>query len=140
MILDFLALGFTQSDRVARQDSVRNLQRSSPKGRDAVHITPRSSDPLTRAETEVNLSIGIPISHMLRRPSGTNMTQSLSVPRSVLKELQDHARQIEEIVATLEELADQKGIRKIRSSLKEYEQGEYVVVEDPKEMKSLLGD
>jgi len=68
------------------------------------------------------------------------MTQSLSVPRSVLKELQDHARQIEEIVATLEELADQKGIRKIRSSLKEYEQGEYVVVEDPKEMKSLLGD
>jgi hypothetical protein len=62
------------------------------------------------------------------------------VPRSVLKELQDHARQIEEIIATLEELADQEGIRRIRSSLKEYEQGEYVVVEDPKEMESLLGD
>ncbi|MCJ7455465.1 hypothetical protein MUP07_01815 [Candidatus Bathyarchaeota archaeon] len=68
------------------------------------------------------------------------MTESLSVPRSVLKELQDHARQIEEIIATLEELADQEGIRRIRSSLKEYEQGEYVVVEDPKEMESLLGD
>ena len=62
------------------------------------------------------------------------------MPRSVLKELQDHARQIEEIIATLEELADQEGIRRIRSSLKEYEQGEYVVVEDPKEMESLLGD
>ena len=69
-----------------------------------------------------------------------NVTELLSVPRSVLKELQDHARQIEEIFATLEELADRKGIRKIRSSLKEYEQGEYVVVEDPKEMKSLLGE
>jgi len=68
------------------------------------------------------------------------LTESLSVPRSVLKELQDHARQIEEIIATLEELADQEGIRRIRSSLKEYEQGEYVVVEDPKEMESLLGD
>jgi hypothetical protein len=68
------------------------------------------------------------------------MTELLSVPRSVLKELQDHARQIEEIIATLEELADHEGIRRIRSSLKEYEKGEYVVVEDPKEMKSLLGD
>jgi len=62
------------------------------------------------------------------------------VPRSVLKELQEHARQIEEIIATLEELADQEGIRRIRNSLKEYEQGEYVVVEDPKKMESLLGD
>jgi hypothetical protein len=68
------------------------------------------------------------------------LTEPLSVPRSVLKELQDHARQIEEIIATLEELADQEGIRRIRSGLKEYEQGEYVVVEDPKEMASLLGD
>jgi hypothetical protein len=68
------------------------------------------------------------------------MTESLIVPRSVLKDLQDHARQIEEIIATLEELADQKGIHRIRTGLKEYEKGEYVVVEDPKEMKSLLGD
>ena len=57
-----------------------------------------------------------------------------------MKELQEHARQIEEIIATLEELADQEGIRRIRNSLKEYEQGEYVVVEDPKKMESLLGD
>jgi len=60
----------------------------------------------------------------------------LSVPRSVLKELQQHARQIEEIIATLEELADKEGIRRIKSSLKQYEQGEYVVVEDPKQLNS----
>ena len=58
--------------------------------------------------------------------------------RSVLRELQEHARQIEEIIATLEELADKKGIRRIKSSLKQYEQGEYVVVEDPKQLHSLL--
>jgi hypothetical protein len=60
------------------------------------------------------------------------------VPRSVLRELQEHARQIEEIIATLEELADKKGIRRIKSSLKQYEQGEYVVVRDPKQLDSLL--
>jgi hypothetical protein len=57
-----------------------------------------------------------------------------------LKELQDHARQIEDVIAALEELADQEGNRRIRSGLKEYEEGEYMVVEDPKEMESLLGD
>ena len=60
----------------------------------------------------------------------------MSVPRSVLRELQQHARQIEEIIATLEELADKEGIRRIKSSLKQYEQGEYVVVEDPKQLNS----
>jgi len=68
------------------------------------------------------------------------LSESLSVPRSVLKELQEHAREIEEIIATLEELADQEGMRRIRSSLKEYEQGEFVVVEDPKKIGSLLED
>ena len=62
----------------------------------------------------------------------------MSVPRSVLRELQEHARQIEEIIATLEELADKEGIRRIKSSLKQYEQGEYVVVEDPKQLDSMV--
>ena len=60
------------------------------------------------------------------------------MPRSVLRELQEHARQIEEIIATLEELADKEGIRRIKSSLKQYEQGKYVVVESPKQLDSLL--
>lgn len=60
------------------------------------------------------------------------------MPRSVLSELQQHARQIEEIIATLEEFADKKGIRRIKRSLKQYEQGEYVIAEDPKQLESLL--
>jgi len=60
------------------------------------------------------------------------------VPRSVLRELQEHACQIEEIIATPEKLADNEGIRRIKNSLKQYEQGEYVVVEDPKQLDSLL--
>ena len=60
------------------------------------------------------------------------------VPRSVLGELQQHARQIEEIIAAVEELADEEGIRRIKSSLKQYEQGGYLVVEDSRQLNSLL--
>lgn len=67
-----------------------------------------------------------------------SLRKPLSVPRSVLRELQEHARHIQEIIATLEELADRKGIRGIRIGLKQYKQGEYVVVEDPKQLDSLL--
>ena len=80
----------------------------------------------------------IHISPLRRTVSGIRLVESLSVPRSVLRELQDHARQIEEIIATLEELADTEGMKRIRSGLKEYEQGDYIVVDDIKKMDSLL--
>jgi hypothetical protein len=85
-------------------------------------------------------SIGTAIGYARIRRSGFDLSESLSVLRSVLKQLQEHAREIEEIIATLEELADQEGMRRIRSSLKEYEQGEFVVVEDPKKIETLLED
>lgn len=58
--------------------------------------------------------------------------------RAVLKELKEHARHIEELVATLEEMSDKKGLRRIRSGLKDYEKGEYVVLEDPRKISALL--
>jgi hypothetical protein len=60
------------------------------------------------------------------------------MPRSVLRELQGHARRIEEIIATLEELSDKEGLRRIRSGLKEYEQGKYVVVKSTEKIDELL--
>ena len=65
------------------------------------------------------------------------MTQSVSVPKSVLLELEEHARRIEELVATLEEVSDLAGMDRIRSGLRDYEKGDYVVLDDPKKMKSL---
>jgi len=62
------------------------------------------------------------------------------MPKSVLKELQEHARQIEELIATLEELADREGVKRIRSGLKNYQKGEYVVLDDPKMIESLVDD
>jgi transcriptional regulator with XRE-family HTH domain len=66
------------------------------------------------------------------------LSEFLSVPRCVLLELQEHACRILGIIATIEELADKGGIRRTKSSLKQYEQGKYVVVEDPKHLESLL--
>ena len=60
--------------------------------------------------------------------------------RSALRELQEHARRIDEIITTLEELSDKKGLRRIRSGLKEYEQGKYVVAKDPEKIVELLED
>ena len=65
------------------------------------------------------------------------MTESLSVPRSVLRELRRHARQIEEIIAALEQLADREGIRGTKTGLRQYGQGEDVLVGDPKQLDSL---
>lgn len=68
------------------------------------------------------------------------MTESLTVPRSVLKELEDHARHIEEIIATLEEIDDREGLRRIRAGLREYKSGAYVALKDPSEIRALLED
>ena len=68
------------------------------------------------------------------------MTESLVVPRSVLKELQEHARHIEELIATLEEVSDREGMKRIKSGLRDYAKGEYVVLENPKKIGSLLED
>jgi len=60
------------------------------------------------------------------------LSRSLSVPVTVLRELQEHARHIEEIIATLEEFADKEGMKRIKSGLEEYEQGKYIVLEHPR--------
>jgi hypothetical protein len=60
------------------------------------------------------------------------------MPRCALLELQEHACRVPEIIATIEELADKGGIRTTKRSLKQREQGKYVVVEDPKHLESLL--
>jgi len=62
----------------------------------------------------------------------------ISVPRLLLKELYEHFDRIEEILATLEELSDKKGLRRIEKSLEEYEKKDYVTVANPKRIREVL--
>ena len=65
-------------------------------------------------------------------------TEVVSVPRLLLKELYEHFDRIEEILATLEELSDKKGLRRIEKSLEEYEKKDYVTVANPKRIREVL--
>jgi len=66
------------------------------------------------------------------------LTQAVSVPRPLLKELYEHFAKIEEILATLEELANEEGLERIKKSLEEYKKKEYVSVKSPEGIREAL--
>ena len=66
------------------------------------------------------------------------LNEEISVPRPLLKELYEHFDRIEEIMATLEELSDKKGLKRIEKSLEEYRKKECDTVTDPKKIRAAL--
>jgi hypothetical protein len=66
------------------------------------------------------------------------LAEVISVPRPLLKELYEHFDKIEEILATLEELSDKKGLKRIAKSLEEYMKKDYVTVANPKKIREVL--
>ena len=66
------------------------------------------------------------------------MTQAVSIPRPLLKELYEHFDRIEEILATLEELSDKKGQKRIEKSLEEYKNKECIAVSSPEKIREAL--
>jgi hypothetical protein len=66
------------------------------------------------------------------------LTEVISVPRPLLKELYEHFDKIEEILATLEELSDKKGLKRIEKSLEEYKKKYYVTVANPEKIREVL--
>ena len=55
---------------------------------------------------------------------------SVTIPKELLRELYEGLVRVEEVLATLEELMDEEGVRRIRGAEEEYRRGEYVVVKD----------
>jgi len=66
------------------------------------------------------------------------LTQAVPVPRPLLKELYEHFAKIEEILATLEELANEEGLERIKKSLEEYKKKEYISVKSPEGIREAL--
>jgi len=60
------------------------------------------------------------------------------VPKELLRELILELSKVEEVLATLEELLNEEGLRRIREAEEEYRKGEYVVIESSKEVEKLL--
>lgn len=66
------------------------------------------------------------------------MTESVSVPRPLLKELYEHFAKIDEILATLEEFSNKEGLERIKKSLEEYAKKEYRTARSPEEIREIL--
>jgi len=66
------------------------------------------------------------------------LTEVVSVPRPLLKELYEHFAKIEEILATLEELMNREGLERIKKSLEEYKKKDYVTAKSPESIREAL--
>ena len=66
------------------------------------------------------------------------MTEMIPVPRPLLEELYNHSDKIEEILATLEELSNKKGLKRIEKGLQEYRKKECIVVNSPDKIREAL--
>jgi hypothetical protein len=60
------------------------------------------------------------------------------VPKELLRELVLELTKVEEVLATLEELLNEEGLRRIRVAEEEYRKEDYIVVESGKEVEKLL--
>jgi len=63
---------------------------------------------------------------------------SVTIPKELLRELYEGLVRVEEVLATLEELMDEEGVRRVRGAEEEYRRGEYVVVKDSSEAEKLI--
>ena len=66
------------------------------------------------------------------------MAESVAVPKELLKNLYMGLAKVEEVLATLEELMDKEGLKRIRKAEEEYRRGDYVIVESGQEIGKLV--
>jgi N-methylhydantoinase B/oxoprolinase/acetone carboxylase alpha subunit len=66
--------------------------------------------------------------------------ESVTVPKGLIKDLYAGLAQVEEVLATLEELMDKEGLERIRRAEEEYRKGEYITAQSSSEIKKLLSD
>ena len=57
------------------------------------------------------------------------MTETIIIPKDLLKDLHAGLTKVEGVLATLEEIADREGQRRVRRAKTEYRKGDYVVIE-----------
>ena len=65
------------------------------------------------------------------------MAKTVAIPEELLRELVLELSRVEEVLATIEELLNEEGLKRIRRAVEEYRKGDYIVVESS-EAKKLL--
>ncbi|MEM3386011.1 MAG: hypothetical protein QXE78_10855, partial [Nitrososphaeria archaeon] len=62
------------------------------------------------------------------------MAEFVVVPKELLKNLYKGLTEVEEVLATLEELMDKEGLKRIEEAEEEYQRGDYVIVKSGEEV------
>ena len=66
------------------------------------------------------------------------MTEYITIPKGLLKELQEGLVRVEEVLATLEELTNREGLERVKIAEEEYKKGEYIAVQNTDEIRKKL--
>jgi len=57
------------------------------------------------------------------------LTEAITIPKDLLEDLRAGLTRVEEALATLEEIADREGQRRVRKAKAEYRKGDYIIIE-----------
>ena len=68
------------------------------------------------------------------------MAKSVTIPEELLKDLYVGLARVEEVLATLEELMDKEGLKRIRKAEEEYRKGKFETVRNSGEIERLLSE
>ena len=66
------------------------------------------------------------------------MTEYITIPKGLLKELQEGLVRVEEVLATLEELTNMEGRDRVKKAEEEYKKGEYITAQNTDEIRKKL--
>ncbi|MEM3385742.1 MAG: hypothetical protein QXE78_09470, partial [Nitrososphaeria archaeon] len=62
------------------------------------------------------------------------MAEFVVISKELLKNLYRRLAEVEEVLATLEELMDKEGLKRIEEAEEEYQRGDYVIVKSGEEV------
>ena len=68
------------------------------------------------------------------------LAKSVTIPEELLKDLYVGLARVEEVLATLEELMDKEGLKRIRKAEEEYRKGKFETVRNSGEIERLLSE
>jgi hypothetical protein len=66
------------------------------------------------------------------------LTEYITIPKGLLKDLREGLARVEEVLATLEELMNREGLQRIKEAEEEYKKGVYVTVRNSEEIRKKL--
>jgi len=68
------------------------------------------------------------------------LAKTVTIPEELLKDLYVGLARVEEVLATLEELMDKEGLKRIRKAEEEYRKGKFDTVRNSGEIERLLSE